>query len=64
MLAFILTILFFTGKLKVLQRKYSFVKSERVILGKIMKDNIPEKEREMLIYRILDCKIDQSNRLH
>lgn len=36
MWAFILTILFFTGKLKVLQRKYSFVKSERTILGKIM----------------------------
>ena len=62
MLAFILTILFFTGKLKVLQRKYSFVKSEKVILEKIMKDNIPEEEREMLIYRLGKIKKFRRNR--
>lgn len=61
-LAFILTILFFTGKLKVLQRKYSFVKSERMILGKIMGDNIPENEREMLLYRLGKIKKFRRNR--
>lgn len=62
MWAFILTILFFTGKLKVLQRKYSFVKSERTILGKIMGDNIPVDEREMLLYRLDKIKKFRRNR--
>ncbi|MFJ5452455.1 hypothetical protein ACIPT4_05320 [Pectobacterium jejuense] len=61
-LAFILTILFFTGKLKVLQRKYSFVKSEKLIFGKIMGDDISVKEREMLLYRLDKIKKFRRNR--
>ncbi|AIA69550.1 putative membrane protein [Pectobacterium atrosepticum SCRI1043] len=62
MLAFILTILFFTGKLKTLQRKYSFVKSEKMIFGKIMGNDFSVKEREILLYRLDKIKKFRRNR--
>lgn len=61
-LAFILTILFFTGKLKVLQRKYSYIKSEKIIFEKIMSDNNSPMEREVLLYRLDKVKKFRRNR--
>ena len=52
MVSFILTILFFSGKLSNLQHKHSFFKSESLIFKKITNANISTGDKEKLFCRV------------
>jgi hypothetical protein len=62
LLAFIITLLFFTGKLSRLQRGGSFIKSEKTILEHIEKATLNNSERDQLLHRLNKVKKFRRNR--
>ena len=62
LIAFIITLLFFTGKLSRLQRGGSFIKSEKTIIEHIEKATLNIIERDQLLHRLNKVKNFRRNR--